>query len=153
MRIAFDLDDTLIGCLHDFPEEAPRRWARCLVRERLRKGTAELMRRLTREGHEIWIYTTSQRSPAAIRWLFFLHGVRIRGVVNAQRHDREVARSSQAYRSCAKYPPAFGIDLLVDDLDGMEIESRRFGYRVIVVRPDDADWTTTLLAAISPSRR
>jgi hypothetical protein len=35
----------------------------------------------------------------------------------------------------------------------MEIESRRFGYRVVVIRPDDADWTTTLLAAIATSRR
>jgi hypothetical protein len=148
MRIAFDLDDTLIACSHPFPTEPMRLWARLLTREPLRRGTVGLLRRLMAQGHDLWIYTTSQRSPVAIRLLFLAHGIRLGGVINGLRHHREVARSGREYQHCSKYPPHFGIDLLIDDLEGMAIEARRYGYRVIVVRPDDMGWDEALAAEI-----
>jgi hypothetical protein len=148
LRIAFDLDDTLIGCRYDFPAEPRRRCARLLAREPLRRGTVRLLRRLATRGHDLWIYTTSQRSPLAIRLLFLAHGVRLGGVVNGLRHHKEIARSGRDYQHCSKYPPHFGIDLLIDDLEGMAIEARRHGYRVLVVRPDDERWAETLVAQI-----
>ena len=38
MRIAFDLDDTLIPCSHPFAVEEPTWLARCLAVEPLRRG-------------------------------------------------------------------------------------------------------------------
>jgi hypothetical protein len=35
----------------------------------------------------------------------------------------------------------------VDDSDGVRLEGRRHGFRVVVVSPDDADWTRKVLAA------
>ena len=148
MRIAFDLDDTLIACGSEFPAEPTRRWTRLLAREPLRRGTVRLLRHLIARGHEVWIYTTSHRRPLAIRLLFLAHGIRLAGVVNGPRHHREVARSGREYQHCAKYPPHFGIDLLVDDLEGMAIEAHRYGYRVLVVRPDEAGWDEVLAEQI-----
>ena len=58
----------------------------------------------------------SQRLPyQAAVWL---HGIRLDGIVNQARHDREVpARST-------KHPPHFGIDLLIDDSEGVRLEGR-----------------------------
>lgn len=67
MRIAFDLDDTLIA--PSFPAEAVPLPARWLCRERLRQGTKELFRTLRGNGHELWVYTTSCRKESYIKRL------------------------------------------------------------------------------------
>jgi hypothetical protein len=144
MRIAFDLDNTLIRCGHDFPLATPQRrlWARLLGHEPLRHGIKELTDYCRQRGWEVWVYTTSYRSAWHIRRLFWLHGIRLDGVVNQQRHDREVhARST-------KHPPSFGIDLLVDDSEGVRIEGERHGFRVLVVAPEDERWTEKVRAAL-----
>jgi hypothetical protein len=146
--VAFDLDDTLIAGRHDFPAERRGWLARLSTRESLRAGTVGLFRLLAAQGHEIWIYTSSYREPSAVRWLFRAHGLAVRGVVTAMEHERVVLADFQSYPPCAKYPPAFGIDVLVDDADGIALEGLRLGFPVIHLRPDDADWTGTVTAAL-----
>jgi hypothetical protein len=48
----------------------------------------------------------------------------------------------------SKYPPAFGIDLHVDDSEGVAEEGRRHHFGVVVVSPQDPEWTATVLAAV-----
>jgi hypothetical protein len=140
MRIAFDLDDTLIPSLPAVPRELPTLLARCTARESLRRGTVELLRSIHALGGEVWVYTTSFRSAWEIRWLFLSHGVWLRGIVNQYRHVRTLTGPLSSYRSCSKYPPAFGIDLLVDDSEGVAIEGRRYEFRVLRVDPGDESW-------------
>jgi hypothetical protein len=144
MRLAFDLDNTLIRWGHEFPLETPQRriWAKLLGNEQLREGTKALTDFCRQCGWEVWVYTTSYRSAWRIRRLFWLHGIRLDGVVNQQRHDRE------ARARCTKHPPSFGIDLLVDDSEGVRIEGERHGFRVVVVKPEDAKWAEKVRAAI-----
>jgi hypothetical protein len=144
MRLAFDLDNTLIRCGHDFPLATPQRplLARLLSNEQLRKGIQELVADCRQRGWEVCVYTTSYRSAWRIRRLFWLHSIRLDGVVNQQRHDREVTAR------CTKHPPTFGIDLLIDDSEGVRIEGERHGFRVLVVRPDDERWTEQVRAAL-----
>ena len=144
MRVAFDLDNTLIRCGHNFPLEKPQRriWARLLGNEQLREGIKELTDACRQRGWEVWVYTTSYRSAWRIRRLFWLHGIRLHGVVNQQRHDREVRPR------CTKHPPSFGIDLLIDDSEGVRIEGERHGFRVLVVAPEDVQWAEKVRAAL-----
>lgn len=90
----------------------------------------------------MWVCTTSYRSAWRIRRLFWLHGIRLDGVVNQQRHDRE------AQARCTKHSPSFGIDLLIDDSEGVRIEGERHGFRVLVVAPEDAQWAEKVQAAV-----
>jgi hypothetical protein len=149
MRIAFDLDDTLIPCGHSFPVENPRgllgRW---LAREALRHGTTDLLRHLVELGCDLWVDTTSLRRPSAIRFLFRCYGVRLGGVVNQEGHMKWLRRCEPRLQSCSKYPPAFGIDLLVDDSAGVQLEARKYRYRMVLVPPGDDDWAATVLAAV-----
>ena len=144
MRVAFDLDNTLIRCGHDFPLETPQRHilARLLSNEQLRHGSKDLTDSCRQRGWEVWVYTTSYRSAWRIRRLFWLHGIRLDGVVNQQRHNREVRAR------CTKHPPSFGIDLLIDDSEGVRIEGERHGFRVLVVRPEDERWMEKVQAAL-----
>ena len=144
MRLAFDLDNTLIRCGHDFPLATPQRriWAKFLGNEQLRHGIKDLADSCRQRGWEVWVYTTSYRSAWRIRRLFWLHGIWLDGVVNQQRHDRE------AQARCTKHPPSFGIDLLIDDSEGVRIERERHGFRVLVVAPEDAQWAEKVQAAV-----
>jgi hypothetical protein len=146
MKIAFDLDDTLIPGLAVFPVDRRSFLARLLGHEPLREGTITLMKALRNQGWDVWIYTTSFRSPSYVRMLFGLHGVRIAGVINQYHHCKTVTGCGHAYQDCSKYPPAFGIDLLVDESEGVWLESQRHGFEMVFVRPDDAAWTDAVMA-------
>ncbi len=144
MRISFDLDDTLIsyhpGALH---EPVRTGWLARLWRgEPLRLGAAALLTELARE-HELWIYTTSHRHPRAVWWWLRGYGVRVRYVVNQDRHERAYGRQGRS-----KNPAGFGIDLHVDDSWGVWLENR-FERNVCVVLPDDHTWADKVRDAVA----
>lgn len=150
MRIAFDLDDTLVpAASHRKLGESVPWLCQFFFPEKLRPGSRELLRDLAREGHEIWIYTTSLRSLGYIRWWFRLMGVRLYGIVNQTEHQKILRSRPAEIRTLTKYPPAFGIDLLIDDLPGVAIEGQRHGFEVMVVRPDDGEWTAKVKARLA----
>ncbi len=96
MRIAFDLDNTLIRCGASFATEAPTVWPfRWLVHDELRAGTTALLRALRRRDADVWVYTTSHRSVLAVKLLLLAYGISLGGVVNqACRHRRNRAPES-----------------------------------------------------------
>jgi hypothetical protein len=154
MRVAFDLDDTLIPCARHFPVERPTLLARCLGCEPLRAGTVALCRQLRARGCELWVYTTSCRNPWSVRLQFLSYRLRLGGVVNYDRHRRWLDRLRGERNpgwpdpaGCSKFPPAFGVHLLVDDSEGVVLEGQRFGFRVLHVR-QDPDWADAVLAAV-----
>jgi hypothetical protein len=143
MRISFDIDDTLV-CGRSVPtEKSVAWWRRWQYAEPVRRGTKFLMEELLHRGCEIWVYTTSYRSPRYLRGWFKGFGVKLGGVVNQDRHEREVGRYGPS-----KYPPAFGIDLHVDDSVGVCEEGKKHYFAVVVVSPQDMDWSTKVLEAV-----
>lgn len=150
MRVSFDIDDTL-ACQPDHADAeksvVPARIHRWLG-EPLRIGTRSLIRELRRRGCSIWIYTSSGRSPFYIRRWLLLHGIHVDGVVNSERH--RVGLETHGFSHApSKFPPAFGIDLHVDDSEGVRMEGDTHGFRVVVVRPDDPHWAQHVLEAVT----
>ena len=150
LRVSFDVDDTLIcagqpGCCEtSWVPSFIRRW----LGEPLRLGSCALIRELRQRQCSVWIYTTSGRTPFYIRRWLLLHGIRVDGVVNSERHRQGLAAHGFS-RLPSKLPPAFGIDLHVDDSDGVRMEGDTHGFRVVVVRPDDQHWTRRVLDAVA----
>ena len=153
MRVSFDVDDTLVLHGRDVPAETERFPAFIHRRfcEPLRIGTCALIQELRRRGCSIWIYTTSGRKPFSIRLWLWMHGIRIDGVVNDERHRKELGRHSFT-RPPSKYPPGFEIDLHVDDSEGVLMEGKEHGFRVVVVQPDDEDWAQRVLEAVGNAK-
>ncbi|MCE9562351.1 MAG: hypothetical protein K8U57_09880 [Planctomycetes bacterium] len=145
MRISFDLDDTLIcyqpGALHE-PNRVPW-WLRPWVREPLRLGAVELLRELSAAGHELWVYTTSYRSPMSVSWWLWGFGVRIRKVINQNAHERMCGR-----RGRSKDPARFGIQLHVDDSWGVWLENHAEA-NVCAVIFDDPGWADCVRDAVA----
>jgi hypothetical protein len=125
---------------------------RALCSELLRVGAGELLRTLVRAGHEVGVYTSSDRSRARVWLNFWSYGVSLGHVVNKTVHDgwwRQLdARRRTELTPCSKYPPAFGIDLLVDDSEAVAARGSALGYRVLLIDPDDGDWCARVLGAV-----
>lgn len=150
MRIAFDLDGTLIPA-RGGTESVRFAPLRLVFRERLRPGARQLLRDLAADGHDVWIYTTSLRSPLYLHAWFRLLGVCLGGVVNKLRHDAALVGAPVEVRGLSKFPPAFGIDLLVDDLPGVAVEGQRHGFRVAVVPAEGSEWVSVVRRAVAPA--
>jgi hypothetical protein len=103
------------------------------------------MQELLARRCRLWIYTTSYRSSRYLRGWFRSFGIPLEGVVNQGLHEREMRRYGSSFYPPSKYPPAFGIDLHVDDSEGVAIEGKKFNFRVLVVSPDDPNWTTRIM--------
>jgi len=150
IRISFDVDDTLACHFSQGDAECSRlpaavhRW----LGEPLRSGTRELARELRRRGCSIWVYTSSGRTPAYVRRWLLLYGVRIDGVVNSVLHKQALTAHGFT-NSPSKFPPAFAIDLHVDDSEGVRLEGYDHGFRVVVVQPDDTQWAQRILDAVA----
>ena len=147
MRIAFDLDGTLVPRPGSVMRvERLGLFSQAISREQIRAGTPTLLSGVRRRGHEVWLYTTSFRSPARLRLWFASFGVRLEGIVNQARHQTVLADRNLA---CSKYPPAFGIDLLVDDAEGVELEGQRLGFSVLRITEDDESWCSRVASAMT----
>ncbi|MDF2188754.1 hypothetical protein [Paraflavitalea sp. CAU 1676] len=138
LRISFDLDDTLIAYSFPFATEPRQWWQKLLGQERLRAGTVALIKSLQAEGHSISIYTSSLRPVRRIRMLLRSYDIRVEQVINRQIHLKTVPVNKQ---QCSKYPPAFGIDIHVDDSTGLAIEGNQHKFKTIIVAMDQEDWT------------
>lgn len=153
IRISFDVDDTLACQPHHAEAEQSRvpavihRW----LGEPLRTGTRTLTRELRRQGCSIWVYTSSGRTPSYIRRWLLLYGIQVDGIVNSVSHSHALNLHGFA-NSPSKFPPAFGIDLHVDDSEGVKLEGHEHGFRVVVVRPDDENWAQRVIDAVAEYR-
>lgn len=153
MRISFDLDDTLICYGPRFPCEPRLPWYKRWIggNEPLRQGTRALLLRLQQSGWEIWIYTTSRRNVGAIRRWLRCHGIRVAGIVNQDLHESSFCRQPD-HVAPSKNPGAFGIALHIDDSDGVRREGESHGFNVLVVTPDDLNWTEKVWCAAEKLR-
>lgn len=146
MNISFDLDDLLINGIKRFAVEKTGPLQGLLISEHLRLGTIALFKTLRSQGHYLYIYTTSLRSLLKIRLLFWAHGISLHGVFNKSHHDRTIKPLNL---SCSKYPPMFGIDLHIDDSEGVGKEAEKFGFRAVIIGEHDLQWTNTVLEAVA----
>ena len=150
MKISFDLDDTLICHQHlaKYEKNKIPFFLRFWLKEPLRLGAVFLMKRLIQTNHQICIYTTSYRSPFLVKlWLYF-YGIKVSDVINQQLHNLH-SRAKNTYIQPSKNPNLFGIDLHIDDSLGVEIEGRKYGFRVLRIDPNDREWVDKVFEVVN----
>ena len=145
MTISFDLDDTLIPGTNIFETEKQNLIQKLTGIERIRGGTIEFFKELRSRGHRIYIYTTSFRPELKTKLTFLFYGIPVDRVINQQCHDKELKENRSRF---SKFPPAFGIDIHVDDSPGLKIEGDKFSFRTIIIDENDLNWTYKILEAV-----
>ncbi|GAB5524919.1 MAG: hypothetical protein Roseis2KO_27910 [Roseivirga sp.] len=134
MKISFDLDGTLIPLGEGtFATEGQTALQKSLKVEPLRLGTKSVFKALRMAGHEVGIYTTSFRSQRVIKFWLWSYGLKADFIINEQLAGPKLR---QINMGASKYPPAFNIDLHIDDLPGIAVEAERYGFEALLVNND-----------------
>ncbi len=145
MRVSFDLDEVLFVNPATHKTEPPLAFPlNRIYTERLRLGTPELVKELQKLGYEVWVYTSSYRTEKYIRRLFRHYGVRFDGIINAQRHLREVQRDQKTILP-QKMPTHYRISLHVDDETVICSLGRQYGFRTYQLDAQDDDWAKKII--------
>lgn len=153
MRVSFDLDEVLFVSPKTHKTEPSLPFPlRNVFRERLRLGTPALIHTLQGMGYEVWVYTSSFRSEAYIRRLFRCYGVKFDGIVNGERHLREVQRNRKE-RLPQKVPSHYRISLHVDDESVIVTSGRQMGFNVYQLDAQDDNWKEKVIARADEIRR
>lgn len=148
IRISFDLDEVLfVNPKTHKTEPRPPIPFNILFRERLRLGTIELIRRLKKEGFEVWVYTSSFRSTHYIRSLFALYRIRFDGIVNGDRHLKEVQGNRKEVLP-QKMPGKYRISLHIDDEPIYLKHARSYGFNMLLLDEEDDSWVENIMQKV-----
>ncbi len=153
MRVSFDLDEVLFVSPATHKTEPPLPFPfRLKYQEKLRLGTPELIRHLQEIGYEVWVYTSSFRSEKYIRNLFRHYGVHFDGIVNGNRHQREVQRNHSTTLP-QKLPNRYRISLHIDDEEVICSSAGQYGFRAYQLNADDDQWKEKIIAEAERIRK
>ena len=153
MRVSFDLDEVLFVSPETHKTEPPLPFPLNRVfKERLRLGTPELIHELQKMDYDVWIYTSSFRSEKYIRYLFRCYGVKLDGIVNGDRHLREV-QHGHSESLPQKLPNRYKISLHIDDEAIVCSYGRQYGYNVYQLNAQDDDWKEKIIAQANLIRK
>lgn len=153
MRVSFDLDEVLFVSpeTHKTEPELPFPFNK-IYKERLRLGTPELINSLQETGYDVWVYTSSFRSEKYIKHLFRLYGVKFNGIVNGQRHLKEVQGNRKQILP-QKVPSMYRISLHVDDESVICSLGRQYGFEAYQLEAQDDDWKEKVIERAEAIKR
>jgi hypothetical protein len=145
MRVSFDLDEVLFVNPLDHKTEKELIFPlNRIYKERLRLGTPELINTLQKLGYEVWVYTSSFRSEGYIKGLFRLYGVKFDGIVNGNRHLKEVQKDNKTILP-QKIPSRYRISLHIDDEEIICSYGREYGFDTYQLDAQDDDWKEKII--------
>lgn len=144
MIVSFDLDETLFVNPEKVPTEDNLNFPlNKIYKDRLRKGTSELLKWINNNNIELWIYTTSFRSERYIKSIFRYYGIKIDNIINGKRHEKEIQKNNTE-RLPSKYPAKYHIDLHIDDEISVYQNGISYGFRVYLLKENDILWTENI---------
>ncbi len=144
MIVSFDLDETLFVNPEKVPTEDNLNFPlNKIYKDRLRKGTSELLKWINNNNIELWIYTTSFRSERYIKSIFRHYGIKIDNIINGKRHEKEIQKNNTE-RLPSKYPAKYHIDLHIDDEISVYQNGISYGFRVYLLKENDILWTENI---------
>ena len=153
MRVSFDLDEVLFVLPETHKTEPPLHFPfNYIYKERLRLGTPDVIRTLQSQGYEVWVYTSSFRSMNYIKGLFRHYHVKFDGIVNGNRHLKEVQRNNKEQLP-QKLPSKYRISLHIDDEAIVCSLGKQYGYNVYQLNAQDDDWKEKVIACADKIRK
>ena len=87
-----------------------------------------------------------------IKRLFKFYGVKFDGIINAQRHLREVQKDS-SYILPQKVPNRYRISLHIDDESIICTQGKTYGYEAYQLDAPDDEWKEKIIAYAEEIRR
>ena len=129
MKIAIDLEGTLIAECGEFSCERGNELGRWILPNGLRTGARRLLRDLVRCGNTITLYSSRKHKRSLLRLWCLVNRLPIRHIVTL-RSDRKVAL----------WPPLVGQDLILDDNAQNIKTAEKLGVKGLQITSRVPDW-------------
>lgn len=153
IRVSFDLDEVLfVSPSNHLTEPLLPFPLNRFFPERLRLGTPDLVHELQAMDCEVWVYTSSFRSERYIKTLFRCYGIRFDGIVNGDRHLKEVQKNNRTILP-QKLPNHYRISLHVDDESVICAMGREYGFETYQLDAQDDEWKEKIIERVKKIRR
>ncbi len=111
LSVAFDLDEVLLVGENGFtPEEPKKFFGRRQIKERLRKGAAEVLNAFRENGFDVWVYTSGYLSEKYLNAMFKLYGVEVTGIINGTGRKMDASAKETKERLEGKYTGRLHVD-------------------------------------------
>nr|WP_309685441.1 hypothetical protein [Armatimonas sp.] len=140
MKIAIDLEGTLIAECGEFACERPHPLARRALRCGLRVGAKSLLQSLVKAGHTLTLYTSGNHSALTLRLWCLAAGLPVRRIITL----RQCRKNARRKASLVAWPPVQGQDLILDDELRHVQAAQRLGVPGIQITNRERDWTARL---------
>ncbi len=144
MKIAIDLEGTLIAECGEFACERTNELARCFLLCGLRVQARKMLKELARAGHILTLYTSGKHSAAALRLWCLAAGLPIHHIITLADYKQD-ARHNKGTRVC--WPPVSGQDLILDDETRHIETARRKGVTALQITNHSPNWTACIQKA------
>lgn len=143
MKIAIDLEGTLVAECGEFACEHTPRLIRRVLPLGLRVGARELLRELARAGHRLTLYTSGTHSKLALRLWCLLNGLPIGQIITVDQCTTKVSGKEPM----VVWPPVQGQELILDD-NPLHLEAaERLGVTGLHITNVLSDWTQPIRQA------
>lgn len=153
MRVSFDLDEVLFVLPNTHKTEPELSFPfNKIYKERLRLGAVELIHQLQAEGFDVWVYTSSFRSEKYIKRLFRHYHIRFDGIVNGERHLKEV-QGNRKNAVPTKLPSKYRISLHIDDETIVCTAGKIYGFNVYQLNAQDDNWREKIMQRVYEIRK
>lgn len=165
MKIAIDLEGTLIAECGEFPCERTNTLAQLFLPNGVRKGARQLLGELHRRGHSLTLYSSGalpawklllwcRTSGLSVHRIMTLPQAKKRAQKNTDKKQKRFAKELKALGLThmgkvlqINWPPCHGHDLILDDEQHHIHAAWRSGVRGVLVTNRDADWTARIREA------
>lgn len=151
--MSFDLDEVLFVAPSTHKTEPELKFPfNKIYKERLRYGAPELIHKMQADGVEVWVYTSSFRTEKYIQGLFRHYGICFDGIVNGQRHLKEVQQNRKETLP-QKLPNRYHISLHIDDESIVCSYGKEYGFDVFQLDAEDDEWKEKILERVEKIRK
>ncbi|MDR6240771.1 HAD family hydrolase [Aureibacter tunicatorum] len=142
MRVSFDLDGTLIPLSFVFPTYSRSILHKVLGIEPMRAGFMDVYYFLKANNCQVGIYTTSYRSQMKIYCWMLAYGLKPDFIINEKLNRKTLYEKGLGI---SKYPPAFEIDVHIDDQKGVMMESDKYDFKILLLDEKESKWKQVVI--------
>lgn len=143
MKVAIDLEGTLVAECGEFACEHTPRIVRRVLPLSLRIGARELLGELARAGHTLTLYTSGTHTKRSLRLWCLLNGLPIRQIITVGQCTKKVPGKEPL----VVWPPVQGQELILDD-NPLHLEAaERQGVPGLHITNVSSDWTQPIRQA------
>lgn len=148
MRVVFDLDEVLLTSDEDMQDAIKDNLFSRRIKERLRLGASDLLKKLQEMGYDIWIYSAGYYSEEYITDFFSMYEITVDGIINGFNEKRRTD-SEEALRIRKKMEEKYRRALHIDNESVLCTNTVSKEFEQYEIKNSGPEWAESISQIVS----